>query len=1043
MARRQRGAAELVAGDFFVLRTPLLPADELASLGQDLLAPRSSGGDLEAAHARDRRVVRERLWQALARGEVREALALASPSLAESADAWRRDPDGERGQKAERALLCYFLRMAGRPTPFGLFAGCSTGRIGGRTDLRIAGRGAYERRTRLDADYLDELSTRLARDPFLSNALRYRPNSSLYRAAGQLRYVEVRLHPEGRGHRLTSIESTPYLDAVLARAEQGADRATLLGVLAAFDPEAGEGEASEYLDELIAGQVLVADLGPALTGRGGLEDLIEALDALPGGERAAALLGAAREALRALDEQGLGHDPGRYNDIAALLSGLPAQARRARLFQVDLFKPAPEATLGPDVLSAMTEGVEVLRRLSAGWDDGLSAFRERFRERYEDREVPLMDALDEESGIGFPDAARAPAPPPPWLLRKLLEATSRREMEIALGAAEVAALPLAEPAPLPDALAVVATIVPAAEEGPPRVALAAVGGPSGAYLLGRFCAGSAELEGHVRGHLRAEEAMRPEAVFAEIVHQPTGRSGNVLSRPVLRSHEIVYLGRSGAAPDRQLPITDLLVSVRAGRVVLRSARLGQEVLPRLTTAHVYTGPDNLALYRFLGCLQVQGAAASPAWSWGSLDSAPFLPRVVSGRAILAPARWNLAPDQLAPLWEARGAARYSEAQALRSALRWPRHVALCEGDQLLPLDLDNPLCIEVLAQLSKGQPRATLVEAPLALADLCAHGPEGRYVHEVIVPFLRSRPREARPEPAGPGPRLGRGAPPGSEWLYAKLYAGRADADRLLRDVVAGVVSAARSSGAADRWFFVRYGDPDWHVRLRLRGSPERLITEVLPALRAAAAAPMADGTLWRLQLDTYEPELERYGGAEGVDLAERLFMADSEAVLALLLLDDAARADDRSRLAVRSSAALLDALGLDSDAQRALLADLAQRFRRELRPTADFERQLGARYRAERPLLERAMAARASDPAEGVLRRRGAALAGVAGALRESAPRLGVELPALSGAYLHMHVNRLLRAPSRAEELRIYDFLLRLRESQAARARPSTGERS
>ncbi len=35
------------------------------------------------------------------------------------------------------ALVRYFLRMAGRATPFGLFAGCTVGTIDGETRLAI------------------------------------------------------------------------------------------------------------------------------------------------------------------------------------------------------------------------------------------------------------------------------------------------------------------------------------------------------------------------------------------------------------------------------------------------------------------------------------------------------------------------------------------------------------------------------------------------------------------------------------------------------------------------------------------------------------------------------------------------------------------------------------------------------------------------------------------------------------------------------------------------------------------------------------------
>src|SRR5205807_7013034 len=106
---------------------------------------------------------------------------------------------------------------------------------------------------------------------------------------------------------------------------------------------------------------------------------------------------------------------------------------------------------------------------------------------------------------------------------------------------------------------------------------------------GRFCHAGDQLCQLVRAHLAAEEAVHPDRVFAEVVHLPEGRVGNILSRPVLRSYEIPYLGRSGAPPSRQLSLSDLLVSVQGERIVLRSRRLGREVIPRLTTAPNHAG----------------------------------------------------------------------------------------------------------------------------------------------------------------------------------------------------------------------------------------------------------------------------------------------------------------------------------------------------------------------------------------------------------------------------------------------------------------------
>ena len=158
-----------------------------------------------------------------------------------------------------------------------------------------------------------------------------------------------------------------------------------------------------------------------------------------------------------------------------------------------------------------------------------------------------------------------------------------------------------------------------------------VGGPSGANLLGRFCHGDPDLHANVAEHLREEEALDPDALFAEVVHLPEGRLGNVLLRPLLRRGEIPYLGRSGSPADQQIPVTDLTLRLVDDRFVLRSRRLGRRIVPRLTTAHNFRGRA-LNIYRLLGLLQSEGRLPGCTWDWGALAALPFLPRVTCGTA---------------------------------------------------------------------------------------------------------------------------------------------------------------------------------------------------------------------------------------------------------------------------------------------------------------------------------------------------------------------------------------------------------------------------
>ncbi|HEX2060772.1 MAG TPA: lantibiotic dehydratase family protein, partial [Thermoanaerobaculia bacterium] len=358
---------KITPSGFFVLRTPLLPFDELAKL------------DLAAM---------------LARPEVREAIFLASPDLDESIEAWRRDPQSERGRRIERALYRYVARMCGRATPFGLFAGCTLGRVANETRLCLGPRSSYRRLTRFDTEYLLALCEEIARDRELRASLRFRTNTSLYRAAGRIHYVEANGHGDARGYRLVAAEPSPYLDRVLERARDAATPAELAASL--VDDEIELDEAMEFVDELIDVQLLVSELAPALTGGSAIDDVMAQLPK-SGVQKT---LQSAQHAIEEID-RGFGHAPDVYRDVAAKLQSLPAPVELAHLFQVDLVKPAAGVTLGRAVLAEIERGVGILHRIGAyqAPRDDYDRFREAFLRRYERRWVPLVEALDDETGI--------------------------------------------------------------------------------------------------------------------------------------------------------------------------------------------------------------------------------------------------------------------------------------------------------------------------------------------------------------------------------------------------------------------------------------------------------------------------------------------------------------------------------------------------------------------------------------------------------------------------------------------------------------------
>jgi len=284
--------------------------------------------------------------------------------------------------------------------------------------------------------------------------------------------------------------------------------------------------------------------------------------------------------------------------------------------------------------------------------------------------------------------------------------------------------------------------------------------------------------------------------------------------------------------------------------------------------------------------------------------------------------------------------------------------------------------------------------------------------------------------------------PPGSEWLYVKLFTGPATADRVLL-LAAPLLTASLAAESIDSWHFVRYGDPDWHVRLRMHGPADALLGELLPRLRDLAEPLLRTSQLWRIQLDTYEREVERYGGDLAIGYAERVFHADSEAVVAIMReLPGDADTDLRWRLALRGIDQLFRDLGLTLAQRRAIAGRARQGYGREFGAGGEFQRAVGARLRQHRADLEVLFGADGDLPGQiancvRALDLRSAAIAAAASQIRAvagTAAGAGQGLPEVAMSFAHMHANRLLRSAQRPQEFVLYEMLDRLYASRAAR---------
>jgi lantibiotic biosynthesis protein len=821
------------------------------------------------------------------------------------------------------------------------------------------------------------------------------------------------------------------------------------------------------------------DLVPPVTGPEPVDEMLAQLD----GKECSSLkmgLRSIADRLCKLDQCGVGNDLGSYQKIVDTISQLPAEFQSEHLVQVDMMKPASDACLDQRLVHDILRGVDVLHSLASSSHDPFKEFKDDFRERYQDQEIPLVLALDDEVGIGFehkdnpgtmPESLienldlreaeskiEAKATEREFILLRKLEALARqKKFVLELDGQLLESLRAENPLPLPDAFAVIGALATSPLDGTQTKCsfyLHGVSGPSGANLLGRFCHAHNQLTACVKEHLQAEEEANSSdnAVFAEVAHLPEGRIGNILYRPVLRHYEIPFLAASRVPQDRQISVSDLMVSVKNDRVILRSQRLGCEVVPRLTSAHAYTHGRNLKLYKFLCMLQSQGLAGALAWNWGILDQASFLPRVVVGNIVLARARWRMSKDVIERLASRGGPERLRGIHEWHTGAGVPRFALLADADNRLLIDFENVLSLETLIEYIKKRESALLLEMFPGPDGLCAHGPEGSFTHEVVIPFVRAKAQSVRPEPSNvsvrpptkPRPTTvtdgQRSFLPGSEWLFAKIYASPSHLDRLLIEHIRPLVEEVLASADADGWFFIRYADPHWHLRLRFHGSPKTLSAGLLPRLWECLHQHQ-QGRVWRVQLDTYERELERYGGMAGLRIAERLFQCDSELVLALLsAITDRLGSELRWHLGFLSVDTLLAGLGLDMSARQRLVNNLGKAQEKNFPANQRYKKQLSEKFRRERHRLECLLTTCAGDGELPPLAQSALALfAGQVKTVRsdleraQQAGELTKSIAELAGSYVHMHLNRLFRSAANAQEMVLYDFLARTYDSRMA----------
>lgn len=175
-----------------------------------------------------------------------KGIHLASPDLYQKAKRWQSGKltDQKEIEKVVSSLYRYYVRMCSRPTPFGFFAGCAILASNDSTDVTLSTENQHSHRSRLDMNYVCELSVLICETPDIKCQLTYYVNNSLFKIGDTYRYVEYIIHNKHRSYVSREVTAIVQLERVLLLAQNGCQFSLLVSSI--IDNSISEGEALDF-----------------------------------------------------------------------------------------------------------------------------------------------------------------------------------------------------------------------------------------------------------------------------------------------------------------------------------------------------------------------------------------------------------------------------------------------------------------------------------------------------------------------------------------------------------------------------------------------------------------------------------------------------------------------------------------------------------------------------------------------------------------------------------------------------------------------------
>lgn len=769
-------------------------------------------------------------------------------------------------EKQQHTIKKYINRSSFRSTPFGIFSSFSLVDWTNQeeTNIVLAKPDPY---IRLDFSILEMLWEKYVKYN-VEDFSKFQTNQSFYFSKTDLRYIKTEV--EANAERLFSMVSISK-NAILKKVLKFCQSSRSHNEIASFlmqEVGVNEPEAVSFIRELIKQQIIVSNLAPNITGKDythfffkhlhecpELRDLKLQIEELSSGYsvKLCSLLEIANELNKQLS---LKNNTNHYYSIAEkkVLSGGISSKHQEQI---------KDGLFCLDLLSKVTV------------NDDLNKFKTAFKEKYESGEVTLLEVLDSQFGIGYgafdkiknhyglSDNNTATSQQNShidaknefvesllknWQLKNdhdagfQLEITDDHLRKITTNKNEC----------LPPSISVIFRLI---DE---KIFIESAGGTSAISLLGRFSS-SLEVYNLAKQIAEGEQKSNKDIIFAEVAHICNLHSANINRRQHLHDYEIPVLTNSVLESSRKIDLNDILVSVLNDTVILRSIKLNKRIIPRLSSAFNYT-KSSFPVFRFLCDIQNQNLKTSFSFSLSShLPGLRFYPRILYKSCILQVAEWHVEAKELDSFHERKPSEVFRLFHEFAKEINLPRYFAYTLSDNFLVYDAQRIEDILFLLNEVKNKGVIVLKEFPFIQEDNVV---EDKFHQKFLPQFVASMylNEEVYKSEKEANYKMNKASSikDTKEWIYFKVYCHPLSSDIILCDYLIPLVKKHIKSSTIREWFWIRYNDPQYHIRFRLQVS-KNMRSSIFEDFSTCITKLSFNKLINYFVTDIYKQEIDRY----------------------------------------------------------------------------------------------------------------------------------------------------------------------------------------